>query len=65
MGLQSDKPAISAQPLPVMPGLMPGIHALLTETQKRRGWPGLRRAERGSGPAGGTSPAMTKSVQSN
>src|SRR6185295_7344534 len=29
----------------------------------RRGWPGLRHAEGGFGPAGGTSPAMTMPKQ--
>ncbi|MGX7745128.1 hypothetical protein [Rhodopseudomonas parapalustris] len=31
---------LSVMPLLVMPGLVPGIHAVLAATRKRRGWPG-------------------------
>jgi hypothetical protein len=42
-----------------MPGLVPGIHVLAAYLQKRRGWPGIRRAE-ATPSFGRLCPAMTK-----
>jgi hypothetical protein len=37
---------LSSLPLPVMPGLVPGVHAFAAIEQERRGWPSIGERKR-------------------